>query len=358
MAPLLMEHFERWDMEIHSRGLGSAKGSKSEVLFCAAPPRCYSDPVTFDGADLSDIQLPDGRSMPVVDKFCYLGSWITRYCGDALDVDSRLESAGKAFGALRNCVFRSNSVSFEAKRAVYERLVLSIGLFGCECWCLSEVLWRRLRCFHAQCLRAMCRVTRKHAWDHHISTQELGQRLGLESIDFYVARRQARWLGHVARMPFDRTPRKMLSAWVPSSRPTGCPSMTYGRSVEKSLSRLGIPRAGWAELAADRVAWYAAIGGKPPTRRADVPAAAATDTLCTAATATTTTTDATAADASATTADAPAATTDASAATADASPPPPPPPPPTATPPPSPPPPSVQRTRRGRAVVLPQRLRD
>ena len=133
MVLLLMEHFERWDMEIHSRGLGSAKGSKSEVLFCAAPPRCYSDPVTFDGADLSDIQLPDGRSMPVVDKFCYLGSWITRYCGDALDVDSRLESAGKAFGALRNCVFRSNSVSFEAKHAVYERLVLSIVLFGCEC---------------------------------------------------------------------------------------------------------------------------------------------------------------------------------------------------------------------------------
>ena len=29
----------------------------------------------------------------------------------------------------------------------------------------------------------MCRVTRKHTWDHRISTQELGQRLGLDSID-------------------------------------------------------------------------------------------------------------------------------------------------------------------------------
>ncbi len=33
----------------------------------------YSDPSTFDGADLSDIQLPAGRCMPVVDVFPYLG---------------------------------------------------------------------------------------------------------------------------------------------------------------------------------------------------------------------------------------------------------------------------------------------
>ena len=43
-------------------------------------------------------------------------------------------------------------------------------------------------------LRDMCRVTRKHVWDHHISTQELGQRLGLETIDFYISRRQLRWV--------------------------------------------------------------------------------------------------------------------------------------------------------------------
>ena len=38
--------------------------------------------------------------------------------------------------------------------------------------------------------------------------------MGLESIETYVSRRQVRWLGHVARMSFDRMPRKMLSSWV------------------------------------------------------------------------------------------------------------------------------------------------
>ena len=54
---------------------------------------------------------------------------------------------------------------------MYEALILSILLYGCECWCMTEVLRQRLRVFHAQCLRAMCRVTRKHTWEHHITSR-------------------------------------------------------------------------------------------------------------------------------------------------------------------------------------------
>ena len=108
------------------------------------------------------------------------------------DGDNRVESGGKAFGALRACVFASTSISNKAKKAVYEAIVLSTVLYGCETWSLTEELYRRLRCMHAHHLRAMCRVSRSQAWEHHISTQELGQRLGLDSIEFYIARRQLR----------------------------------------------------------------------------------------------------------------------------------------------------------------------
>ena len=40
---------------------------------------------------------------------------------------------------------------------------------------------------------------------------QLMQELGLDAIDFYVARRQLRWLGHVSRMGWERLPRRMLS---------------------------------------------------------------------------------------------------------------------------------------------------
>jgi hypothetical protein len=100
-------------------------------------------------------------------------------------------------------------------------LILSILLYGCESWCLTEELLHRLRVFHAQCLRAMSREGHagKHTWEQHISSEQLMQELGLDAIDFYVARRQLRWLGHVSRMDWERLPRRMLSAWAPHARP-------------------------------------------------------------------------------------------------------------------------------------------
>ena len=148
--------------------------------------------------------------------------------------------------------------------------MLSISLYGCETWSLTEELSQRLRGMHAQHLRAMCRVTRTHVWKHHISTQELGQRLGLDSMDVYVARRQLRWAGHVSRMDHTvRQPCCMLSSWVPHRRPTGAPTMTYGRSIFKAMGMFQIDTARWHELAADRTAWRETLrtGVAPPAFR-------------------------------------------------------------------------------------------
>lgn len=258
IAPLIIHHFSRWGLEVH---VGSRGGSsKSEVLFCAASARSYvSSPATYDGADLSDILLPGGYHLPVVDHFKYLGSFLSRDCKDNYDVDSRIQSAGKAFGALRKCLFSSSSVSYAAKRAVYTGVVLSILLYGCECWALTERLLHRLRLFHAQCLRTMCRVTRKHTWEHHISTQKLCEDLSLQPIEFYIAHRQLTWLGHVGRMGFNRLPRRMLSAWVNHPRPKGAPEMTYGRAVNKALKRFEIPVSDWSSKAGVRAVWKQTI---------------------------------------------------------------------------------------------------
>ena len=137
----------------------------------------------------------------------------------------------------------------------YQALILSILLFGCEAWCLTEVLMQRLRVFHAQCARAMCRVTRKHTWEHHISSEQLRERLGLDSIELYIHARQLRWLGHVRRMGPERLPRLMLSAWVAHKRPAGAPQLTYGRTVAKAMDTFDLDPARWPELAADRGAW-------------------------------------------------------------------------------------------------------
>ena len=131
-TPLLMEHFRRWGLEVHAGSYSPHKDSKTEMLFCARPLWTYQDKETLDDTNLDDITLPNGRFIPVISEFRYLGSYISRDGTDTKDVRARINSAARAFGALSKCIFQSRHVKRDAKRAVYERLILSICLYGCE----------------------------------------------------------------------------------------------------------------------------------------------------------------------------------------------------------------------------------
>jgi hypothetical protein len=56
----------------------------------------------------------------------------------------------------------------------------------------------------------MCRITIAHTMKHCIKSKSLLERLGVGSFDSSYNRRVLRWAGHVARMPMDRMPRKLL----------------------------------------------------------------------------------------------------------------------------------------------------
>ena len=171
----------------------------------------------------------------------------------------RIYAAGGAFGNLRDCLFSSPKISPDAKRIVYIGLILSIMLYGSECWSLTEKLYNSLRCFHARCIRAMCRVTRYHTRHHRISTQQLMDRLKISEMDTYISRRQLRWAGHIARMDFSRQPRMLLSSWVSSCRPRGCPEFTYGRGLMRAFQKNNIDTELWYEHAQNRDVWHSII---------------------------------------------------------------------------------------------------
>ena len=260
--PAMIAHFARFGMDIHvgKKVDGTVqKPSKTEILFVAKPDQLYVNPSNFDGCDLSDVDLGDGHFLPVVDKFKYLGSILTRDCKDFEDVKNRIEAAGNAFGSLRHCIFASTNLTFDAKRVVYESLILTILLYGAETWCLTESTFHQLRLFHARCVRTMCRVNRLHTRVHRISTASLLGRLGLQSIDIYVTKKQLRWAGHVWRMDWSRLPRKMLTCWVREPRPRGCPEFTYGRGLRKALKKANVALNSWTRTASNRSNWRKVI---------------------------------------------------------------------------------------------------
>ena len=75
-TPIVIRHFGRFGMEIHQGNQVAKKKSMSEALFVAKPITLHEDPDTYDGEDLSDIDLGNGLFIPIVALFIYLGSMI------------------------------------------------------------------------------------------------------------------------------------------------------------------------------------------------------------------------------------------------------------------------------------------
>ena len=92
-TPRVMKHCAEWGMEVHS-GITETpdtkgKTSKTELLFVAKPNNSYTKPSTQNDTNLSPIILEEGRFIPVVNKFCYLGPIINHNLRESEDVDNR-----------------------------------------------------------------------------------------------------------------------------------------------------------------------------------------------------------------------------------------------------------------------------
>ena len=73
--------------------------SKTEILFVEKSAKLYKNPLIFDGADFSYVKIENGRFIPIIDKFCYVGTWLTRDEDNILDVKQEplLALYGKVF---------------------------------------------------------------------------------------------------------------------------------------------------------------------------------------------------------------------------------------------------------------------
>jgi len=75
------------------------------------------------------------------------------------DVERRITKASQAFGALKKTVFRDKNLTLSTKRKIYQACVLSVLLYGAECWIPLKKHIRKLNTFHNRCLRTILRIT-------------------------------------------------------------------------------------------------------------------------------------------------------------------------------------------------------
>ena len=83
----------------------------------------------------------------------------------------------------------------------------------------------------------------------------------ITTMENMIKKRQIIWIGKLARLPENRLPRQLLSAWVQNPRKRGKPQLTLRNAMAKAIETI-IPDSGmeaqlnkWLPWAENKVAW-------------------------------------------------------------------------------------------------------
>lgn len=185
-----------------------------------------------------------------VDKFCYLGSIISKTGGTMEDILQRINKARCAFSKLNN-VWRCPQISRLTKIRIFNTNVKSVLLYACETWKVTNAISSKIQTFVNRCLRRVCRVK----YYDVVTNTQLWHMANQIEIACEIRKRKWRWLGHTLRKDQTDIARTALD-WNPQgSRRVGRPTTTWRRTVMKEINDVG---KSWPEiknLARNRVRW-------------------------------------------------------------------------------------------------------
>ena len=194
-----------------------------------------------------------------VNEFPYLGSVVGSSGRVDADIDRKIAQASKVFGALKQAVFQNHNLTTHTKRLVYNACVLSVFLYGSECWIPLRKHLKKLDAFHNRCIRIILGISRKQQWSQHLTSQEIRERWGdIETVPVKVTKRRLEWLGHVARMPDHRIPKQTLFGWLLEYRPRGGPRRRWRDIIRRDLKTIEVKEEQWYNIKR-RMACYVPI---------------------------------------------------------------------------------------------------
>ena len=141
--------------------------------------------------------------------------------------------------SLKEGVFLDRNLSLQTKRKVYQACVLSVLLYGAECWIPLRRQVKQLNTFHHRCIRSILGISNKQKWDERITMAEARERWGDEElVDEKIQKRRLEWLGHLACMQDHRLPKSVLFGWLPQTRPWSGPRRRWRDLAKKDLQQM------------------------------------------------------------------------------------------------------------------------
>ena len=196
-----------------------------------------------------------------VESFKYLGATISSDGKSLTEIKNRIALATGAISNL-TVLWKCRKISFTVKFKLYNTLILSVLMYGCESWTLVAESERRLQAFEMKCFRRLLGISYKEHKTNEFVSQEISSLIGqYEPLLTAVKRRKFFWFGHVVRSNTLDLSKTILQGFTDGSRSRGGQRKLWmdnlkewsGKSVDY-LTRLAETRPLWYSSVADFLA--------------------------------------------------------------------------------------------------------
>ena len=151
-----------------------------------------------------------GVSVPMVDKYCYLGLWFQNNCLWNVHFEEVMKKAERRKNMLMP-VWKSRHISVEVKRIVMLTCVRPIVEYGAEIWAPgTKQKWAAIDRVQSDIIKCAMRVGHEKPCTHAVLAE-----WGVKPMHMWMHARAMEYFFRVKRMSGDRLPRKVLNAvWV------------------------------------------------------------------------------------------------------------------------------------------------
>ena len=142
-----------------------------------------------------------------VSDFRYLGSMVV---SGSSDLKRRKSLAWCAFWKLEQ-LWKSPHISISTKVKLFNTTCVTIRLYGCESWVISQDMENKINAFATSCYRVMLNIKRI---DHVLNTTVYSMTNTVPLIHL-VRHRQLKFLGHILRMSKEE-PARRYALYIPT----------------------------------------------------------------------------------------------------------------------------------------------
>ena len=186
--------------------LSRLKRAGEEVGLVVSAEKTKSMPIGDVPATVKD----GGNQLEQVPSFCYLGSVVTPRNSLEQEINTRIGKAAGAFRLLRS-IWKAK-ICIQTKLKIYNSVVISTLLYGCETWATTGKHEQRLDAFDSRCLRIILGIR----WWHRVRNSDIRERTKQPYTSTIIKRHRLRWYGHMQRMAKNRLPWRLYH-WDPTT---------------------------------------------------------------------------------------------------------------------------------------------